>query len=30
VPTWIVHAEKGDGGLTVDERQRSRRYHTHW
>ncbi len=21
VPTWIVHAEKGDGGLTVDERR---------
>jgi pimeloyl-ACP methyl ester carboxylesterase len=21
VPTWIVHAEKGDGGLTDDERQ---------
>ena len=20
VPTWIVHAEKGDGGLTDDER----------
>jgi pimeloyl-ACP methyl ester carboxylesterase len=20
VPTWIVHAEKGDGGLTADER----------
>ena len=21
VPTWIVHAEKGDGGLTVEERR---------
>jgi pimeloyl-ACP methyl ester carboxylesterase len=21
VPTWIVHAEKGDGGLTDDERR---------
>jgi hypothetical protein len=21
VPTWIVHAEKGDGGLTEDERR---------
>jgi len=21
VPTWIVHAEKGDGGLTADERR---------
>ena len=21
VPTWIVHAEKGDGGLTPDERR---------
>ena len=21
VPTWIVHAEKGDGGLTGDERR---------
>lgn len=21
VPTWVVHAEKGDGGLTDDERQ---------
>jgi len=21
VPTWIVHAEKGDGGLTTDERR---------
>jgi pimeloyl-ACP methyl ester carboxylesterase len=21
VPTWIVHAEKGDGGLTIDERR---------
>src|SRR4051794_15580991 len=21
IPTWIVHAEKGDGGLTVDERR---------
>jgi len=21
VPTWIVHAEKGDGGLTHDERR---------
>lgn len=21
VPTWIIHAEKGDGGLTADERR---------
>jgi len=21
VPTWVVHAEKGDGGLTDDERR---------
>jgi pimeloyl-ACP methyl ester carboxylesterase len=21
VPAWIVHAEKGDGGLTTDERR---------
>jgi pimeloyl-ACP methyl ester carboxylesterase len=21
VPTWIVHAEKGDGGLTAEERR---------
>ena len=21
VPTWVVHAEKGDGGLTNDERR---------
>ena len=21
IPTWIVHAEKGDGGLTEEERR---------